>query len=91
MNIINGQQRKTLGTELYEWAKMHEHQAFIQPSNKTTAFIARDSQKKKEKERKKRKERPGTSFFIVSDCLVMRDVRVIESQLKAVKKGRDQL
>ena len=90
MNIINGQQRKTLGTELYEWAKMHEHQAFIKPSNKTNAFIARDSQKKK-KERKKRKERPGTSIFIVSDCLVMRDVRVIESQLKAVKKGRDQL
>ena len=47
--------------------------------------------KKKKKERKKRKERPGTSIFIVSDCLVMRDVRVIESQLKAVKKGRDQL
>ena len=69
---------------------MHEHQAFIKPSNKTNAFIARDSQKKK-KERKKRKERPGTSFFIVSHCLVMRDVRLIESQLKAVKKDRDQL
>ena len=67
MNIINGQQRKTLGTELYEWAKMHEHQAFIKPSNKTNAFIARDSQKKKKKERKEKNDqaRPFLLFLIV--------------------------
>ena len=68
MNIINGQQRKTLGTELYEWAKMHEHQAFIKPSNKTNAFIARDSQKKKKKKQRKEKNdqaRPFLLFLIV--------------------------